>query len=162
MTLLSSLRSRRSSRLPTTQRISLIVFRLSLEWFALPIEQVERVIPLETVYGDPQGTGISLTRYQNQEVMVLDVGVRIFADAALTPSLGKNFLVILAAIGQDSFGIPVESPPSLRRVEESSFTPLPDSYLWRGNIHCLSSNLVHIPDHPAVFLLDINQLLAIF
>jgi len=61
MTILSDLRSSRFARQQKNITQSLIVFTLRREWFALPIDMVQKVIPLGAVYGDPQGTGISLT-----------------------------------------------------------------------------------------------------
>lgn len=56
----------------------IIIFQIQKEWFALPIECVYRVIPLGSVYGVPQGQGLSLTRYENQDVPVIDIEHRVF------------------------------------------------------------------------------------
>jgi chemotaxis signal transduction protein len=64
----------------------LIVFRIRQEWFAVPIQFAQKVVPLGVLYGASQG-GISLTRYQDQELPVIDVERRVFGHAASSLSL---------------------------------------------------------------------------
>jgi chemotaxis signal transduction protein len=61
----------------------LVIFQLQGEWLALPIECVYRVIPLGQVYGVSHGQGISLTRYENQEIPVIDIQRRIFGSVSV-------------------------------------------------------------------------------
>ncbi len=78
MTISSPRISRRLTSQKQEKRQQLITFLLSQEQFALPIHLIQKVIPLGKVYGDPQGTGLSLTNYQGQELVVIDVAHRIF------------------------------------------------------------------------------------
>ncbi len=80
MAIFSPLRTRRLAARKAEVTQQLIVFRLQQEWFALPINAVQKVLPMPNVYGDPQATGVSLTIYQDKELLVVDVGRRIFRE----------------------------------------------------------------------------------
>ena len=166
----SSVRSRRfaAKKKEATQQI--IIFRLRQEWFALPINSVQKVVPLGKVHGDPQGTGISLTNYQGKEILVIDVSHRIFGEP---PSLDlaisgakdthsqQRFLLMVQNKAGELVGLPIDSQPALRRVPKSSFTPLPSAYVAEGNIQCLSSTMIQLENRPSLFLLDPEQLAEI-
>jgi purine-binding chemotaxis protein CheW len=116
------------------------------------------------VYGDPQGTGISLTKYQDRELLVIDVSQRIFAEA---PSANTNlneatevrFLAIVQGDTGELVGLPIDSPPAIHRAPKSAFSLLPRAYMTQGNIHCISSRMVQIEDRQPLFLLDRDLLL---
>jgi len=159
MAIFSPLRSRRFAKGQREVTLHLIAFRLRQEWFALPIASALKVVPLGNVYGDPQHQGIAVTVYQGVELLVLDVGHRIFQDSpSLDLTAGVHYLLIVQNAGGDLVGIPLESPPSIRRVPESAFKPLPDSYINYGNIKCVSELVVEERDQPALFLLNPEQL----
>ncbi|NES81128.1 MAG: chemotaxis protein CheW [Moorea sp. SIO2B7] len=172
MTIFYPLRARRFAARQTETTQQMIAFLLRQEWFAVPIRYVQKVVPLGNVYGDPKGTGVSLTIYQGQELLVVDVGHRIFAEVQNLelPSeediLTKNnsnlnqqrFLLIIQGAFGESVGLPIDSPPSIRRVPESAFKPLPEGYVSQGNIQCVSSMIIEVNDEPPLFLLNPNQL----
>lgn len=182
MAIFSPLRSRRLSLRPTETTQQLIAFRLRQEWFALPIETVLKVVPMGSVYGDPKGTGISLTIYQGCELLVVDVAHRIFGEAPsldfairnmLSPTqqeeysqryepvvvAEQRYLLIVQRSDADLFGLPIDSAPVMRRVSESSFNSLPATFVAQGNIQCVSSLMIPATDEqPPLFLLDANQL----
>ena len=169
MAIYSPLRSRRFAARQTEATQQLIAFRLRQEWFTLPVHAVQKVVQMGKVYGDPQGTGISLTNYQDKELLVVDVGHRIFAEAP-NPDLAseevkktndftqQRFLLIVQSEAGDLVGLPIDSPPAIRRVPESAFTPLPEAYMAQGNIQCISSKMVQLTNQPPLFLLDPNRL----
>jgi purine-binding chemotaxis protein CheW len=117
MAIHSPLRYRRLNAHQTEATQQLLAFRLRQEWFALPIDDVQKVVQMGKVYGDPQGTGISLTKYQDRELLVIDVSQRIFAEA---PSANTNlnevtqvrFLAIVQGDTGELVGLPIDSPPS--------------------------------------------------
>jgi purine-binding chemotaxis protein CheW len=170
MTIYSPIRSRRTAARKTEKTQQLITFRLRQEWFALPIHAVQRVIQMGKVYGDPQGTGISLTNYQGREIIVVDVAYRIFGETSSVNEEKKNSLVrvsdaneprILLVVQSDKgeiVGLPVDATPVMRRVPDSAFTAIPEIYLAQGNINCISSTMIQLSDHPPLFLLDTNRL----
>ncbi|WP_299408750.1 chemotaxis protein CheW [Acaryochloris sp. IP29b_bin.148] len=172
MAIFSSVRSQRGANRNTEATEQLIAFKLRGEWFALPVTAVQKVIPLGKVHGDPNQTGISLTLHQGQEITVVDVGYRIFNDSAqsLTPeepetakseeSAAQRCLVLIKS-AEGVVGVPIDSQPTIRRAGKSQFSPLPSSYLDRGNIHCVSSMIVDDGGTEPLFLLDPEQLSSV-
>ncbi|MEB3338428.1 MAG: chemotaxis protein CheW [Leptolyngbyaceae bacterium] len=162
----SLLRSRRSAARRAEATQQLIVFPLKQEWFALPIPAVQKVVALGKVYGDPQKTGVSLTNYQDKELVVIDVGQRIFKQST-PPGSGtadaladqtQRYLVILQSSQGDLIGLPIDGQPTLRRIPVSAFGPLPPAYRSEGNIQCISSVMIQPDQEAPFFLLDPDQL----
>jgi chemotaxis signal transduction protein len=160
MAIYSPLRSRRFARHQVAETEQLITFRLRQEWFAVKIEEVVKVVPLGEIYGDPHHQGLGLTLYQGQELLVVDIGFRLFQEAPISDSNSNpdwqkaKFLLILNSANQTQVGLPIDSPPTLVRVAPSNFKPLPEDYLTYGNIKCVSSLIVELEDKPPLFLLD--------
>jgi chemotaxis signal transduction protein len=167
MAINSPVRSRRTAGRNTEKTKQFISFRLRQEWFVLPIDAVQRVIQMGKVYGDPQGTGVSLTNFQGQETVVVDVAYLIFGDSSLARDEKKlsvaseknqpRILLILQSSGE-IVGLPVDSTPIMRRVPDSALTPIPETYIAQGNVRCISSTMIQLNDHPPMFLLDPSQL----
>ncbi|MDJ0844514.1 chemotaxis protein CheW [Crocosphaera sp.] len=162
MTIDSHRRSRtlRAKTKENTQQM--ITFLLGKEWFALPINKIQKVVPLGQIYGDPQGKGIGLTHYQGQELMVIDVARRIFGMETLSVHLDRDqtrFLLIINVENEQMVGLPIDSPPSMLRVAKSAFIPLPDIYLTQDNIRCISSTFIQVNEQNSFFLLDVHQLI---
>jgi chemotaxis signal transduction protein len=168
MAIYSPLRSRRLAAQQTEATKRLITFKLGEGDFALPLDRVQKVTTLDRVYGDPDRTGVSLTTYQGRELVVIDVGYRIFGKAqqVLLPSQQTRtsplttqldgetrYLLILksepveTATGLVSqlVGLPIDSPPSIQSVKLSAFQPLPEIYRKHSNIHCVSAMSVAAP-----------------
>lgn len=174
MATFSTLRSRRMANKKARAVQQMIGFRLDREWFALPILAIHRVVPLGKIYGDPQNTGISLTTYEEEELLVIDVAKQIFNN---TKSIAYNeettnfatenifdleqqrYLLILEN-ESSLLGLPIDSPPTMHRVEYNAFKPLPEAYLKQGNIKCVSSQIIELPDLPPLFILDRQKLIA--
>ncbi|BAU64297.1 hypothetical protein STA3757_16690 [Stanieria sp. NIES-3757] len=168
MAIFSTLRSRRfaNKQQETTQQM--ITFRLRREWFALPILTIHKVVFLGEIYGDPHRTGISITKYEGREILVIDVGKRIFnnapevklvseqTDSELPLSVleQRRYLIILYSEEQNLIGLPIDSQPIMRYATQSAFKVLPENYLVQGNIQCVSSQIIDLPDHPPIFLLE--------
>jgi chemotaxis signal transduction protein len=124
----------------------LIAFQIRQVGFALPIQLARKVVPLGVVYGAPIG-GLSLTRYQNLEIPVIDATFRLFGEsdrANETPHDQRHLLIVLDA-RSEPMGIPLDAPPTLRRAPRSAFAPIPAAYLATGNIRCVSA-LVHVAE----------------
>lgn len=175
MAIFSSVRSQRGTNRKTEATEQLISFKLRGEWFALSVTAVQKVIPMGNVYGDPNHTGISLALHQGQEITVVDVGHRIFNETSgiadelevATPSeeeakqASQQCLVLVKTAAGGVVGVPIDSQPIIRRAGKSQFSPLPSSYLDRGNIHCVSSMVVDDGGTEPLFLLDPEQLSSI-
>ena len=174
MPIFSTLRSRRMANQKARAIFQTIGFRLDREWFALPILAIHKVIPLGEIYGDPHDTGISITTYEGEEILVIDVAKRIFSDrVSLTrsetidtvtdnflDSAQQRYLLILQGNEQRRIGLPIDSQPIMYRVEKTAFKPLPEAYLERGNIQCITSEIIELPDTPPLFVLDAQKLLS--
>lgn len=174
MAVFSPLTSRRSTRRNAVATQQLIVFRLRDEGFALPIRAVQKVIPMGNVYGAPGGAGVSLTLYQDQELIVIDAGHQIFrgenaedssphafrqsAQRPLDDTTVQRYLLIVMSSQGKLVGLPIEEPPSLQRVPESAFAPLTSDYISYGNIRCVSALIKLNNDEPPLFLLNPDQL----
>lgn len=174
MSVFSPLTTRRSTnrrKIQATQQ--LIVFRLRNEGFALPIRASLKVIPLGEIFGAPQTTGIGLTIYQDQELLVIDIGKRIFqgiptqsalptndSSASLPPSetIEGSYLLIVQSSTRVLVGLPLFEPPTLQRVPESAFAPLTSEYLAYGTIRCISALIIQSNEQPPLFLLNPDQL----
>lgn len=167
MAVFSPLTSRRSSRRVAGPTQQLIVFRLRNERFAMPIRAVQKVIPMGNIYGAPQGGGVGLTLYQDQELLVINPEHRIFRgtpvqDSSQTPaqeaidnnSSGQRYLLIVQSTLGKVVGLPIEDPPSLHRVPESAFSALRSDYISEGNIRCVSALIIQNKDEPPLFLLN--------
>jgi chemotaxis signal transduction protein len=176
MAIYSPLRSRRLATQQTEATQRLITFKLGAETFALPLDRVHKVTVLDRLYGDPQNTGVSLTTYQGRELVVIDVGQRIFGKLpqVLPPADRKHsiqamatardadpirYLLILQPEPNRLLGLPIDSPPSIQSVQLSAFQPLPAIYLEHGNIDCVSKMSIDSPDRPSIFLLDVDLLM---
>ncbi|NJR61658.1 MAG: hypothetical protein HC769_24180 [Cyanobacteria bacterium CRU_2_1] len=75
---MSSFLSRRAANRRAVVTHKMIAFRIQQEWFALPIQAAQRVIPMGQVYGISCQSEISLTRYQDKDIIVIDAERRIF------------------------------------------------------------------------------------
>ena len=176
MAIYSPLRSRRlaAQQVEATQR--LITFKLGTETFALLLASVHKVTTLARLYGDPHGTGVSLTTYQGRELVVIDVGQRIFgkppqvllpkqqiAGAVESPDNRDlvRYLLILQPEPTRLVGLPIDSPPSIQSIPVSAFQPLPDIYRQHSKIHCVSNLSIDLPDRPSIFLLDLDSLAVV-
>ena len=167
MAIYSPLRSRRLAAQKTEATKRLITFKLGEENFALPLDRVNKVTTLDRVYGDPDRTGVSLTTYQGRELVVIDVGYRIFGKSpqVLLPSQPKKnhsldpqsdrdpvrYLLVLQSesiqttgTATQLVGLPIDSPPSIQSIQLSAFQPLPDIYRQHSNIHCVSAMSVAV------------------
>ncbi len=182
MAIYSPLRSRRLAAQQTEATQRLITFKLGEETFALPLANVHKVTTLNRLYGDPHDTGIGLTTYQGRELVVIDVGHRIFGKTpqVLPPSSQPHhdpivtfddtdtasgdraeltrYLLILQPEPHRLVGLPIDSPPSIQSIQLSAFQPLPEIYRQHSNIHCVSALSIDLPDRPSIFLLDVDRL----
>ncbi len=160
MAVYSSVRSRRFAAIKKESTKQIICFRLLDNYFALPIDSVQKVTPLGQIYGDPGGIGVCLTNYQGKELLVLEID-RFFQNSLPQTRSNRDrqrFLLVVENQAKDLIGLPIDSPPSLRRVPVSSFMPLPKAYATKGKIQFLSSNTIWIEDRPSLLLLDPEKL----
>jgi chemotaxis signal transduction protein len=188
MAIYSPLRSRRlaAQQVEVTQR--LITFELRAQVFALPLDRIHKVIALNAgdlhagglrqrvgarLYGDPNRTGVSLTTFEGQELVVIDVAQRIFGNPkTLLPTVSQTaqnadaaapavrYLLIVQPEPDRLVGVPIDSPPIIQAMQLSAFKPLPEIYQQHSQIHCVSAMSIDLPERPSIFLLDVATLAA--
>ncbi len=178
MAIYSPLRSRRlaAQQVEATQR--LLTFELRAQTFAIQLDRIHKVTTInnlggrvgQRLYGDPNQTGVSLTTYQGHELVVIDIGHRIFGSTidllpiqsqtsnTATPDPSVKYLLIVQPEPDRLVGIPIESPPSIHSIQISAFNPLPAIYQQHSQIHCVSAMSIDLPDRPSIFLLDVVAL----
>jgi purine-binding chemotaxis protein CheW len=164
MSLLSPLRSKHLRRQNTEVKTRQIVaFQLKQEWFGLPIEAVERVVELGDRYGKSDDSGVSLTIYRGQEMVVVDMGARLFKTPQPTEIFPggqpASLLLVLQTAGDSLMGIPIDTPPVLRRMPESAFSPLPTTYAINGDLQCVGTLAIQAEGQPPIFVIDPDHLL---
>ena len=169
MSTLSTLRSRRFEARKSNSSLQIITFKLASEWFALPILEIQKVVMLGKVSGDPSGRGIGVTTHENQEVLIVDVAVQIFdrSSTSETKTLFldnqlQRYLVLLTDQNNNIIGLPIDCQPAMQRIHQADFKPLPEAYLASGNIQCISGQIIDLDDHPPLFLLDKSKLIEYF
>lgn len=175
MAIFSTLRSRKINTNKTQNKEQMIGFKLYEEWFVLPILAIHKVISLGKICGDPNDTGISITTYEGRQVVVVDVAKQIFnSDSHTVKKRTKTleedifgleqqrYLLILKTENEESefVGLPIDSQPTMYRIETSAFKSLPEAYLKKGNIHCVTSKIIELPDTPPLFVLDSQKLMS--
>jgi chemotaxis signal transduction protein len=163
MAIFSTLRSRRFATQNKASEEQTIAFRLHSEWFAVPILAIQKVVPLGKIYGDPQQTGISLTSYNEQELLVIDIDLCIFKRSRSDLTNQNNnesqrYLIVIETEDENIIGLPTDDTPVILRIDRASLKSLPEAYLKQGNIQCVCSQVIDTQDFPLVFLLDIKQL----
>ena len=163
---------RRAKTRRTESMQQIIVFQILQEWFALPIRAAYKVIPIGQVYGSYQG-GVGLTRYQDRDVIVIDIQRRIFGEQAHPPLLAameasatsdygfpdQRHLLLIQSMQGELIGLPLNTFPCLRRVPESAFGPIPPMYLAEGRVRCVSALITTANGDPPAFLLNLTQLI---
>jgi chemotaxis signal transduction protein len=160
--------SRRLAKQQKRSKQQLIAFQIHQNWFALPIQVVRKVVPLGPVYGIAEQGAISLTRYENQDVPVIQVDALIFNPPTTTalpvkPEEEANqqrYLLVVHVAEDELVGIPLEAQPKLCRVSETAFAPLPPRYTSAVTLHYVSALVTLADDQPPLFLLNLQQLLV--
>ena len=74
-------------------------------------------------------------------------------------SSANGYLLILRDRRDEMVGLPIGSPPSVRRVSQSALVPLPPNYAARINIQCVSGLIVQSDNQPILFFLNPDHLL---
>ncbi len=117
----SALHSQESGR-GTEETEGFVIFPLSSEWFALPVEEVREIVELpDRIAEVPQAPdyveGIFLLR--NEEVVLISLK-RLLK----VPSGGKERRAIVARLGGATVGIAVDDVKEIRWVSRESILPL--------------------------------------
>ena len=168
-----SITPRRSASRTASTTHQMLVFQLRQEWFALPLNAAQKVIWMGELYGASRETGISLTLYQEKELLVIDLEQRIFGQMdqhllsgttdgtqSVVPSTTRqNYLLIVPNLQGGIVGLAIRQQPALRRVLQTAFAPIPPIYIAEGKLRCVNAIIIQKPEQPPLFLLNLEQLL---
>jgi purine-binding chemotaxis protein CheW len=170
MSSFSRLKVKRSVNRRTEATQQLLIFRLQQDWFALSVYEVQKVVQIENLYGTTPGSAAGLALYQNQEISVIDIEQRIYGRAnhalreahraqSQTFAARRRYLAIVLNPQGELIGLPLNSPPVLRRVPESAFAALPAAYVNEKTLRCVGAIAIPNSENPPIFVLDLKQLL---
>ncbi|TVQ41827.1 MAG: chemotaxis protein CheW [Gloeocapsa sp. DLM2.Bin57] len=157
----SSFKSRRLRQQTNTNIAHFLTFAYDQNWFAISVLSVIKVITTEAIYGLSPSNPISLTQYQNQEIVVIDLAYLLGLEKS-TNQTSYPYLLIMQLANQDLVGLPLVNPPVIQRVPTENIASLPTSYLTKNKIASLSSKIVKIPNSHPLFLLDTDKLNDLF
>jgi chemotaxis signal transduction protein len=166
MATLSSLRSRRFANRVAEATVQLIAFRLRQDWFALPIDAVQRVASVQSGDSISNESGVMVNLVDQQGLTVIDVDRRIFVQAGL--SLNRATLsaetqqdpcfIILQPKEGETFGLSIDSRPQLRRIAQSLIIPLSSTHPAYKQLKSVDFIANQTEDTQPLFLLDPAQL----
>ncbi|WP_416673705.1 chemotaxis protein CheW [Egbenema bharatensis] len=148
--------------------IKLIVFSIATYRFALPLDQVLRVVNYPNPADNPLQS-IGLIHLGRHVVKVLNlhqlISVGHSTDPAKPPALEPpSFLLLLASPHGELYGIPLDHPPDVVECTATQIQRLPQSHHPSHAIERLSHAVIHSAESPhspspsrstaLVFLLD--------
>lgn len=149
---------RRFRSQPQTQiRISsrkLVCFQLGSEHYAIPIEQVQRIVDEFTSQGI-LNNGISLAEFNNETITLIDLST-LFLSSADTRE--RSYLIICNFDKNTRFGIPIPEMPTILQVTEDKFEEVPDLYK-QGKLSVAVERIIHTPEDRIVFYLNLARLI---
>ena len=167
-----SVTSRRSASRTGNTTHQMLVFQLRQEWFALPLIAAQKVVWMGELYGASQETGISLTLYQEKELLVIDLEHRIFGRmdqhllsgitdgaSSVAANTTRHYLLLVPNLQGGIVGLAIRQQPALRRVLQTEFAPIPPVYIAEGKLRCVNAIIIQKSKQPPLFMIDLEQLL---
>jgi len=160
--------SRRSRRLKAEASQQLISFSIRGETFAVPINLVSKVVPVDQVHSGFQPDGPGLATYLDRQISVLRLSHQLFSSdvprlsgdsTASAPTKSSRHMLVIQSPTHEFVGLLIETPPALMRVPTSAFLPVPATYLQAGQLRCLGA-LINRPETSPMFLINIGELLG--
>jgi purine-binding chemotaxis protein CheW len=149
----------------TPNLIKLIVFPVAQYHFALPIEQVLRVMSNPAMAQSSLAQNslyeLGLIRMNHHLIKVIDLQRQLHSEPDF-PSQPQPILVITHNGQGNLYGIPVRQPPDLLEVSPTQIQPLPTPTAYSSLPEIISSALV-MPSQAAAsvtFLLNLRRVLA--
>jgi chemotaxis signal transduction protein len=131
-----------------------IAFSIANYRFALPIEQVLRVIDCPAAHESLGHLG--LLPVGRHLVKILDLQPSVPADSQVAE---RSLLVIIHNQRSELYGIPVSAPPDLLELLPTLVHPLPEPNNYSSWPERLSGAVATPEDAPPVFLLDLHRVL---
>ena len=163
MPIISSLRSQRLAIQRPNLGQQYVTFRLRVGWFAVAIQNIYRIIPLEK--------HIPKITFSGQNVPIVDLGKILFGNAKVqakdipqlivngAPVVSKPSMVIIRNPNEDLVGILCNSQPALQMVTQDQLVPLPPTYSQRWKVDFIDSMTLPAENVPSLFLIDSDRLI---
>lgn len=166
--------SRRTKALPGSPLHQMITFPVRQDWFALPIQMAQKVLPLSALEGNGTFQDAGMLALEGQQIPLVDLERHIYRDlprVVLPPAEagGGDVLevlvdprhVLLIRLPQiaEPLGLIVSETPLLRRVPQSAFGPVPGVFLAMSQMRCVNAVITLSDKEAPIFLLDLTQVL---
>jgi chemotaxis signal transduction protein len=139
--------------------LKLLLFPLGDLYLALRLTGLKRVIKLPEIFKSGDKV-LGLAQVDGQDIIVLDIYWQIFGRSLAT---NKGFLVIVEA-DQQTYGIVVDTLPTIKDVPENELQPIPSDYRDRdplGIADVMATINLTKTQTVTAFVLDSAQLLTI-
>ncbi|MEM1311143.1 MAG: chemotaxis protein CheW [Cyanobacteria bacterium P01_H01_bin.153] len=157
--------------------LRLLAFQLRHHWFCLPLAIARRVLQRELT---PAGPAMDLIQLRQENIPVLDIARLVYgkdkpqlaqsgetnppATAPEDANLSVQNIVVIDLSRGDPVGLLVDGVPTLKRVRQSAFSPVPPIYVTTHQLRGLSSVIQPDPQMPdsltqPMFLLNVEALL---
>ncbi|MBD0266724.1 chemotaxis protein CheW [Pseudanabaena sp. FACHB-2040] len=171
--------SRRAARrnlkaLPRAPIHQMITFPVRQDWFALPIQTAQKVVPLTAVHSSGHAHGLGLILIDGHRVPTIDLERHIYRDVpqAVLPAVGysaklplpelidpRHVVIIKLPQLAEVLGLVVSHAPVLRRVPQSAFAPISVAFLSMSQMRCVNAVISLPQQEDPIFLLDLEQVL---
>ncbi len=141
-----------------------VTFRLRVAWFAVPIQNIYRIIPLEK--------HIPKLTFLGKNVPIVDLGKILFGNTKIqakdipqlvvngAPVVSKPSMVIIRDPDENLVAILCNSQPALQMVTQDQLVPLPPTYSQRWKVDFI--NLMTLPSEntPSFFIINSDRLIT--
>lgn len=139
--------------------LKLVVFEIGKLTLAIPVKQVQKVVPHTAVHGSGL-SHVNLTHLGDQEVAVIDLHQKLFKINHSKQSDNKGYFIITKKVIGEPLGIMVAQTPILLDVPLSQIRTLPQSYRQADTLE-IASHVAVIPQENntslTVFILDLEK-----
>lgn len=167
----------------------MITFLVRQDWFALPIQVAQKVVPLAAVRSSTGSQGQGLILVDQQRLPTIDLEQHIYRDLPLPPLIGptaaaaaagptplaanvvafpqpseipddpRHVLIVRLPQMSESLGLVVSQTPMLQRVPETAFSPVSTTFLALSQLRCVNAVISLAGQEAPIFLLDMTQVL---
>ncbi|MBD2178018.1 chemotaxis protein CheW [Pseudanabaena sp. FACHB-1998] len=164
MAAITSLRSQRLQELRPNIPKQYVAFRLRIAWFAVPIEFIYRIIPLEKQVPKITFAGNNIpiidlgkmlfgqTKGQNHDIQQLVVNGAVVAS--------KPSLIVVRNQSDDLIGILSNSQPAMQNISKDEFVPLPATYSQRWKVNFINFMTIPSSEQPSLFVINSDRLIS--
>jgi chemotaxis signal transduction protein len=139
--------------------LKLLVFEVGKLILALSIQQVQKVVRNNPVYGSGLSY-VNLTHLGDQEVTVIDLHQKLFK-VSQTETSGTGYFIISKNVTGEPLGIAVAQTPTVIDVPLAQIRTLPESYRRADTLE-IASHVAVIPQENntslTIFILDLERL----